>query len=86
MREKIGIAVTLRMPLEIVSEVDRIAKKRRMTKADAYRILLEVGLSMHQDMEKVGLISAVDFLYYCRQALKTQNDKVCKDKQLPLPI
>ena len=86
MREKIGVPVTIRVPQEIVTEVHRIAKKRKMAKAETYRILLEVGLSMHQDMEKVGIISAVDFLYYCRQALKIQNDKVAKDKQLPLPI
>lgn len=86
MREPIGPTVCMKLPNELISEVARISKKRGMTKADVYRMLLDVGLSMHQDMEKIGIITAVDFLYYCKQALKAQNDKVAKDKQLPLPM
>lgn len=86
MRGAIGPTVCMKLPPELISEVARIAKKRGMAKAEVYRMLLDVGVSMHQDMEKVGIIAAVDFIFYCKQALKNQNEKVAKDKQLSLPM
>lgn len=81
-----GKPVTLKVPAEILAEIDRISKKRKMSKADTYRMMLEIGIELHQDLEKVGLVAAVDFAYYCRQAIKAQVDKIAGGKQLTLPL
>ena len=51
-----------------------------------YRMMLEIGIDMHKDMESIGIIAAVDFTYYCKEALKAMNNKVAKGTQLHLPI
>ena len=79
-------AVNMMLTHEIISEVERIAKKRNMSKAMVYRMMLEIGIDMHKDMESVGIIAAVDFAYYCKEALKAMNNKVAKGAQLHLPI
>ena len=79
-------AVTILLTDEIISEVARIAKKRDMPKANVYRMMLELGIEMHKDMESVGIVAAVDFAYYCKEALKAMNNKVAKGAQLHLPI
>ena len=79
-------AVNMMLTHEIISEVERIAKKRNMPKANVYRMMLELGIDMHKDMESVGIVAAVDFAYYCKEALKAMNNKVAKGAQLHLPI
>lgn len=79
-------AVNMMLTHEIISEVERIAKKRNMSKAMVYRMMLEIGIDMHKDMESIGIIAAVDFTYYCKEALKAMNNKVAKGTQLHLPI
>lgn len=65
-----GRVVTIKLPEEMIREVDRIANKRKMSRADVYRMMVDLGLELHRDMEAVGVIAAVDFVYYCRQALR----------------
>ena len=86
MKEINGKLVSIKMPDNLIDEVERIAKKRKMTRAEVYRMMVELGTEIHRDMEKVGVVAAVDFIYYCKQALKTQNDKVAQGNQLRLPL
>ena len=81
-----GKAVTIMMTDEIISEVARIAHRRGMPKARVYRMMIELGIDLHKDMERVGVVAAVDFAYYCKEALKSMNNKVAKGTQLHLPI
>lgn len=86
MKEINGKLVSIKMPDNLIDEVERIAKKRKMTMAEVYRMMIELGTEIHRDMEKVGVVAAVDFIYYCKQALKAQNDKVAQGNQLRLPL
>lgn len=64
------------------TEVNRIATKRKMSQAQVIRMLVGVGLECHRDMENLGLIGVVDFLYYVKEAMKLKG----KGRQMNLPI
>lgn len=81
-----GKPVTIKVPDSMLVEIERISKKRKMSKSEVYRMMLDLGIQLHKDMERVGVVAAVDFVYYCKQALKAQTDKVAKGKQLTLPL
>lgn len=64
-------------------EIERISTKRNMSQQQVIRMMLDLGIECHKDMEKLGLVAAVDFAYYVRQALRQKLDTVGK-KQLSL--
>ena len=82
-REQDSKTMTVRVPLILTSEIERIAKKRKITSAHVIRMCLELGVDCHKDMEKLGLIGVVDFTYYVTKALR-DNLASIKGKQLSL--
>jgi predicted DNA-binding protein len=76
--------LTIRIPLTITDEIERIAEKRQLTSAQVVRMCLDLGVECHKDMEKLGLIGVVDFTYYATKALKEQFSNL-QGKQLSLP-
>lgn len=58
---------------EIYSEIERIAKKRKLTIAATVRMLLKGSITLHQDMEKVGVIQLIDFIDYVKSAGKKER-------------
>jgi predicted peroxiredoxin len=54
------------------SEIERISLKRDMSQQKVMRMMIELGLELHRDMEKVGVVAAVDFAYYVKHALKAK--------------
>lgn len=58
---RMGTAMTVKFEPEIHAALERIAAKRRMNKSQVVRMLLKAGLEMHQDLESVGIITALDF-------------------------
>lgn len=81
MKEEIR-AITARIPAQDYAELERIAAKRDINLTQAIRMLLGVGIECHKDMEKLGLIGVVDFVYYVKEAVKSKST----GKQLKLPI
>jgi hypothetical protein len=75
-------AVYIRIPISLVEESERIAKKRNMKSAEVMRMCLDIGLQAHKDMESIGIIGVVDLAYYVKEAIKT---KVSTGRQLTLP-
>jgi hypothetical protein len=75
--------VTLRVPIVITEEIERIAKKRGLTPPQVVRMCLELGLDCHKDMERIGLIGVVDFSYYVKKVLSDNLGSI-KGKQLSL--
>lgn len=59
-----------RIPVTMMDEIERIAKKRDMNNSQVIRMMIDLGTSVHKDMEKVGLIAAVDFAYFVRKSVK----------------
>jgi hypothetical protein len=55
-----------------MNEVDRIAIKRSIPQAQVLRMLLEVGVECHKDMERVGLVGVVDYAYFVKESIKAK--------------
>ena len=89
-QKKIGPYLGLKIPQETKDEIDRIAERRGMTRSDVVRMCLDVGLMMHKDLERVGLIQAMDgaqaFVRWCRGALEQRlQDETGYQMDLPFP-
>jgi len=80
---KLETTVALGLTTEMKSEIVRISQKRDISQQKVIRMMIDLGLDCHRDMEKVGLIAAVDFTYYVKQALKKRIEEGGK-KQLAL--
>ena len=68
--QRVGLPVKLTVPEEMIEAVADIAKKRGIKKSQAYRMLLDLGIDCHRDLEKVGLIKTVDFIGYVKKAVR----------------
>lgn len=75
--------MTVRLPIALVNEIERISVKRGIPTSQVARMCLDLGVECHKDMEKVGLIGVVDFAYYVSKALKDNLSSI-KGKQLSL--
>lgn len=80
--EKYMHSISARIPIADHDEIVRIAEKRKLTHAQVIRMIVGVGLECHRDMESLGLIGVVDFVYYVKEAMKQKG----KGRQLNLPI
>lgn len=80
---KLQVTTTIGLMAEQKSEIERISLKRNMSQQQVMRMMIDLGIECHKDMEKLGLVAAVDFAYYVRQALRQKLDTVGK-KQLSL--
>lgn len=89
-QRKIGPFLGLKIPQETMDDIDRIAQKRGMTRSDVVRMCLDVGLMMHKDLERVGLIQTMDgiqdFVRWCRGAFQRRlEDETGYQMDLPFP-
>lgn len=75
-------AITARILKSDYEQVMRISNKRKMSEAQVIRMLIEVGVECHKDMENLGLIGIIDISYYVKEAIKNLS----VGKQLPLPL
>lgn len=83
MNQKIGTRMNFVIPDDLKAECERIAKKRKMNTSEVIRMMIDLGTSVHRDMERVGLIAAVDFAYFVKKSVKERiADK--GNKQLSL--
>ncbi len=77
---------TVRLPVEFIHEIERISAKRGLTHSQVARMVIDAGLSIHKDMERAGVIAAVDFVHYATTAVKEKVNEAVKGKQLTLPL
>jgi len=70
MNPRIGKPVTIILPEKMTEEIARIAKKRGMKNAEVFRMMVDLGISVHKDMEKMGIIAAVDFAYFVKKSVR----------------
>ena len=75
-------AVTVRIPVRDYLELERIGKRRKMNQAQVLRMIVNVGIECHKDMENLGLIGVVDLVYFMKEAIKMKS----AGKQLVLPM
>jgi len=83
MKKKIEHNTNLGLTAYQKAEIERISEKRDMSQQKVMRMMLDLGIECHKDMERVGIVSAVDFAYFVKEALK---DRLAtgKNKQLNL--
>ncbi len=67
---KDGIQISLYITRRQKEEIERIALKRDMSQHHIIRMMLELGIDCHKDLERIGLIKAIDFSYYVKHAVK----------------
>lgn len=77
-------AISVTLPPEMISEVERVAKKRNMAKAAVYQMMIDLGLDVHRDMERVGIIPMVDFAHYVKTTVREKLEKTGRGKQMEL--
>lgn len=77
-----GKSVTLIIENTAINSIERIAQKRNMTKSEVYRMMIDLGVSLHNDMEKVGIVGLLDFAYYVKKTISEKNAELSKGKQL----
>lgn len=83
MASKFASNFNLYLTAEQKTEIERISVKRDISQQKVIRMMLDLGIDCHKDMERVGIISAVDFAYFVKKALKERlADK--GNKQLSL--
>ena len=82
--EKKMITITFRVPREMDAELDRIAAKRKVPKSQVYRMMFDLGIDCYQDFERVGIVSAVDFIHFVKTSVSERLKQVEKKKQLNL--
>ena len=70
-----GVALTVKFEPEIHAELERIALQRGMNKSQVVRMCLKAGLEMHQDLEKVGVITMLDFGTALYKSFKETKEK-----------
>jgi len=68
--KKYDVTISLSLTSEQKEEIERISKKRDIAQQQVIRMMIDLGIDCHKDLEKVGIIKAIDFSYYVKQALK----------------
>lgn len=84
MRPFAGKVITVKLPERIITEIERIAEKRRTTKSEVYRMFLTTGIQAHRDLEAVGRHEEVNFPYFVCSALRGEIGMEGEQLRLPL--
>jgi len=58
----------------LIDDIEAIMKKRDMSRSQAVRMILELGLDVHHDLSRLGLVKMVDMVHACRQVIRGIDD------------
>lgn len=78
------VKILLILPESMKDQLDRISKKRRMSRLEVIRMMLELGIDCHKDLEKLGIVPVMDFFHFTRKSIKEKGEEFSKGKQLNL--
>lgn len=67
---KAEVKLNLWMPADMLEELETIATKRGLSKAEASRMLLSLGLEVHRDLSRVGVVRLADMIFNLKTALR----------------
>jgi len=70
--KKYPVQLNMYVTAEFKAEIERISEKRDMSQQKVMRMLMEVGLDCHKDLERLGIIGTMDFAYYVKEAVKAK--------------
>ena len=83
MKRERKVHVNFTAPKAMTEEIERISQKRNIPKAQVYLMMIDLGIDCHKDLERLGIVQAVDFAHFIKTALK---DKLKKDGPKQLSI
>jgi len=72
-----GQNVHIIVPDEMLSEIDRIAKRQGFTRSETIRTLVECGSEIYRDFEKIGVVRMSEIM---KRAKKTILQNVGQQK------
>ena len=65
--------ITIQIEEETWEEITRISKKRKISKASLYRMMIELGVDCHKDLERVGIVPVIDFVHFVKKSVKEKS-------------
>ena len=73
-KEKTDIKLQVWVSERMKEEINDIKDKRGMSQSEVTRMLLDLGLEVHRDLSRVGIVRLVDMIYRLKTALKEIGD------------
>lgn len=67
--QKIGDYIGITVPDELKNGIDRVAKRHNLTRAEAARRILTLGLEFYEDFENIGVPQLVEMIKKGKQAI-----------------
>lgn len=67
--QRIGDQICFNIPDDMKEKVDLIIKRHKMTRAEAVRALLSLGVEVYEDFEKVGIPQFAEMMKRTKQAI-----------------
>lgn len=60
--QRIGTKITVTVPEELLKEIEKIADRLQMTKAEVSRNLIETGLDTYKIYQKIGVVKLAEVI------------------------
>lgn len=73
--QKIGRKVTVTLPEEILAEIEKIAERFDLSKAEASRFLIETGLDTYKSFQLLGVVKLAEVAKKVKKKLKESKEK-----------
>ncbi len=73
--QRIGSQIALVVSQSQIEKVTRIAKRHGIPKSQVYRNMIDVGLELYEDMEKIGVVKIVEFTGKVKEMSKDWQNK-----------
>lgn len=67
-----GEKLHLIVPNDQLATIDRIAARLKLTRSQTIRNLLDVGVTVFEDFERIGVVRIAEILGKTKKALKTE--------------
>ena len=80
--QRIGTKITVTIPDEMLKDIEGIAKRYSMTKANVCRLLLEIGIDNYKVSAISGVALLADVAGNARKKLLKKTAKAAKKKKI----
>lgn len=71
--QRIGTKITVTVPDKVLKEIDKVAERHQVSKAEASRMLLEIGLDAYRVYLPTGIINLAEFLKRLKKKFKAEK-------------
>lgn len=67
-----GKHIDVLIPAEMVLRLDKVAARHNLTRSQAMRNMIDVGLSLYDDFESVGVVKLVEVVTRAKKAIRKE--------------